>query len=118
MNLVLKFSLSETSYQPTPEQVTLRTTITSPYVNLEIWEILKNAISNRPDLKILERFEPGLSTLNEEKQLRQCSCDVNSSIGFHQRGTEAFTREELISIGRLIQNELEKCLGYAVLEIT
>jgi hypothetical protein len=93
--------------------------------------IIKYAIQDLPNLKYLERCEPGFSTLDEKKQLRVDMYDILSieynksiyddsrdngmnSITFLNHGEESFDLTELKVITKKLANEIEEYLHYGI----
>lgn len=84
------------------------------YDNID--KIIKHAIDNLPELILLDRCEPSISSLNEKKQLRlSMNCVINNKLQEHklifiQHGVEYFDLWELRTIADAIKSEIEECL--------
>ena len=93
----------------------------------ELKNILEDSLTKyEHNYKLLDRFEPALSTMDEKKQLRLYADTIHSwdpidmyahSLYFHQHhsaNAEYFTLEELKEIATHIQKSLEEFLGYQI----
>ena len=88
----------------------------------DLKNVIKRAIKYLPSYELLKRVEPGLSSPDEQMQLRLDDDTIHRilpkyqhSLYFHQHYCKKyFTMEQLIDISKKIKTQLEKYLGYEI----
>lgn len=115
---MIEFTIFDTNLSLNKEKTNIKIKLAE-----DMHDILKNAISDLPEYKYLERCEAAISSDDEKKQIRFYDYttymygDLNSDhkIYFTQsHAIEYLTASELYIISKKIKKSLESYLGYSI----
>lgn len=117
----IKFVIFDENKPLTQKQIKIRNKlIDMNNIDNDMKKILKNSISNLSEYKFLNRLEPSIATIDEQKQLRMMLGYNNQylhSLHFSQKHSQCkkyFSIEELKNISNNLKNELEEYLHYEI----
>lgn len=119
----IKFVIFDENKPLTQKQIKIRNKlIDMNNIDNDMKKILKNSISNLSEYKFLNRLEPSIATIDEQKQLRMMlgyivNNQYSHSVHFSQKHSQCkkyFSIEELKNISNNLKKELEEYLHYEI----